>query len=186
MKKELENLVKQSDAALVHLAEEGNNDAFEALVMRHRKPIQKFLHALLHNNTLEKDVMQELWLNIFEQLHGHRYKEKGQFRQWLRTLAYRLAVSVKRTQTRRVSVEIAETIPVDSIDDEADNIAGERIRALHKSLTKLNERMRTIVKMRIEEELSFSEIANRLHTRTGSVTKIFSRAVKMLKKFLKK
>ncbi len=184
MKKIIETLLCKSDAELAHLAEEGSNDAIEALVLRHEPALKKYLHALLHNPDKEKDTLQEMWEKVLLQFRGHKYTEKDNLEKWLRTIIFHIIFSKKKKKVP-VASEAEVALASNTVADEAeDELNAERIGLVNASVTKLNDHMRLVIKMQLEENLTITEIAKRLHIKINTATSEFSKAIAKLRLLL--
>ena len=73
-----------TDAELIVQYLAGNSRAFAELVNRHRRELKTYLHKLLHNATLEKDAMQNTWMDVLTAFARHTYNEKGTFINWVK------------------------------------------------------------------------------------------------------
>lgn len=185
MKKLVESLTDLSDMQLAIAVQRGNNKAFDVLMLRHASHLKKYLHRLLHNNEIEQDVLQDIWLRVLSLLRGYIYRENGQFSGWLNSIAFKKAMQVKEQEKHYVHNSIPEQQEEPACYKElfAENILAEKVKPL---LEKMKEPVQKIVYLRLEKKMRFRKIAARLHTTTNIVTALFSRAMIRLRKQLKK
>lgn len=185
MKTNIKHLRVASDAALVRFYQRGSNPAFEMIVLRHEGKLKIYSHRLLRNASLEKEVMQNLWIDVMQSLRKKTYKEKGHFLKWLQTLLYRLICALKRAEKHFVhefdfeneDMVLQPDVPV--FGDDSSN------KQLRFAISALQRRLRITVKWHLARNMSFKEIALRLHTTTGYVTSAYSKAIKKMRVKLK-
>jgi len=75
--------------------QEGDREAFAALVERHKAPLVRFLAALARDWGRAEEVAQDTFVRLFEL--SHKYEERGQFTPYL----FRIAANLLRTQDRK-------------------------------------------------------------------------------------
>jgi RNA polymerase sigma factor (sigma-70 family) len=80
----------QSDRRLAELASSGHDRAFEAIVDRYRKPLQRYLRRLL-SEALAEDVLQATFVRAWQALRGGT--EVRDLRPWLYRIAHNQAVN---------------------------------------------------------------------------------------------
>jgi len=158
-------LSQATDNQLVLSFQEGNNNALEVLVNRHKDKIFTSINILVKDKYLAEDLFQDVFIKIIDTLHNNRYNEEGKFLPWALRIAHNLCVDhfrkVKRTPTIMTSDErdIFEVINV--AEDGADrniirNQSHDRVRAI---LDMLPDDQREVVVLRHYADLSFKEIA---------------------------
>ena len=91
----------QSDARLARLAAQGYERAFEAIVERYRKPLQRYCRALVGEARAE-DAVQQSFLNAWSALGGGA--QVGELRPWLYRIAHNAAVDTLRRATEELEL----------------------------------------------------------------------------------
>src|SRR3569832_2879543 len=98
---------KQTDHELIHLFTDGNLDALEALVLRHKDKLYTSIFFLVKDKYLAEDIFQDVFIRIIDTIRSGRYTEEGKFLPWAMRIAHNLSVDhfrkVKRTPTIRNS-----------------------------------------------------------------------------------
>jgi RNA polymerase sigma-70 factor (ECF subfamily) len=84
------NLV--SDNQLVRLFQEGQNEALEALVNRHKDKLFTSIQILVKDKYLAEDLFQDVFIKIIDTLRNDRYNEEGKFLPWAMRIAHNLCV----------------------------------------------------------------------------------------------
>ena len=98
---------EKTDHELIHLFRDGNLDALETLVLRHKDKLYTSILFLVKDKYLAEDIFQDVFIRIIDTMRGGRYTEEGKFLPWAMRIAHNLCVDhfrkVKRTPTIRNS-----------------------------------------------------------------------------------
>ncbi len=143
----------------------------QRFLLAHAARLRAYLHMMLGNLHDAEDVLQETFASFLEK--GPAPSEHAS--RWLFTVSRNHALTLRRTQLRRIDREQAAATLAASSSDAAGAdpaaIANDRdaIDHLGKCLARLDEELREIVYLRFAEELSLSEIAERLHAPKSTV-----------------
>lgn len=161
-----------ADRLLVERTREGDLQAFEELVDRHRAVVYR-VAARVAGREEADDVAQDAFLRAFHRLRG--YRGDAPFRAWLLQITHNAAVD---HVTRRRDVpdsdrvdEAAETSPErDATRLPAEGLeASERRDRLEIKLTGLRREHRVVLVLRDLEGLPYEEIAEITETPLGTV-----------------
>src|ERR1041384_8243320 len=94
---------KKTDHELIHLFTDGNLEALEALVLRHKDKLYTSIFFLVKDKCLAEDIFQDVFIRIIDTIRSGRYTEEGKFLPWAMRIAHNLCVDhfrkVKRTPT---------------------------------------------------------------------------------------
>lgn len=96
-------LAAQSDERLVALAREGHERAFEAVVLRYRRPLLRYCQRLALPDSRAEDVLQQALLNAWLALQ--RGAEVRELRPWLYRIVHNVAVGSIRREPTAMDVE---------------------------------------------------------------------------------
>jgi RNA polymerase sigma-70 factor (ECF subfamily) len=168
------------DAELMRRWRGGDNRAFEDLVDRWQQPVARFLYRLTGRANLVADLVQEVFLRVFQA--GARYRENGSFAPWL----YRIALNVGRDAQRRQR----NTLPLDPTPASAaataeDTFSQQETAALvAAAVAELPEPLRIVLTLRHDEELSFEDIARLTATPASTLKSRFAAALTRLRQRL--
>ena len=165
-----------TDREYVERSRNGCPDHFRLLVQRYQKPLFAFLASRVRSPLDAEEAAQESFVRAFLSLKSLQKPES--FYSWLLGIAGRVAQEQFRAITRRErDQEVAETFVPEVADrDEADS--------LEAAIAVLPETYRQVILLRYYEGLSCQEIATRLATPLGTVTKTLSRAYALLRQEL--
>jgi len=161
---------KKEDHVLINEYISGNEKAFEALLMRHKDRVHRFILMKLKDADLTEDIFQETFIKVINTLKKGNYNEEGKFLPWALRIAHNLIIDYFR-KANRVRF-VSETTYKDSdfnifdvlsdqslnieqliIKDELETQMVDLVRFLPKS-------QRDVLEMRIFQELSFQDIAD--------------------------
>lgn len=179
----------QRDYQLVLAArEKGDQRAYADLMRFYREPVYLMLLRMTHNPTDADDLTIETFGKAFCQLHS--YTPQNTFATWLFAIASNNGIDFIRKR-RLATVPLADfsvsngddtyeyPMPSPDANPEEALISQQRGTLLRDVVSQLKPRYRTIVQLRYFEELSYEEIAQRLHIPLGTV-KIQLRRARML------
>ena len=159
-------LYKFSDNELINLFTEGQTDALEALVLRHKEKIYTSILFLVKDKYLAEDIFQDVFIRIIDTMRGGRYTEEGKFLPWAMRIAHNLCVDhfrkVKRTPTIRNSEnnDIFEVINFSEESAETKMTRTQSHDRVRYMLDQLPEDQREVIVLRHFADLSFKEIAS--------------------------
>lgn len=176
------------DSELIRNFQNGNEEAFAALVQKYQRPLFTFLLRLVGNQQSAEDLFQDTFVRVLRALPG--YKEDGRFSGWLFGIANNLAVDLLRH--RRVhrghfqdDVDaLAAAIDYHSVTD-AEVEKAELAHLVENALQQLSEKQRQVFLLRQHGEMSFKEIAEKLGEPLNTVLSHMHYAVTKLRQQLR-
>ena len=161
-----QELAKKTDEELVELAQRGDEDSFNQLVIRWERPIYALAYRTLGREDDARDVCQEAFLRAYRALRG--FKGQAKFSSWL----YRITLNLCRDwirRHRRVQIQqmpedtdplelAAQMGPVESIEDLA--ARREMTVVVERAMALLPDEQRTAIILKEYHGLTFQEIAD--------------------------
>ena len=162
-------LTKLDDSVLIKMYIDGNENAFETLLFRHKDRIFRYIQQKIKDSALSNDIFQDTFVKIINTLKAGNYNEEGKFFPWAQRIAHNLIIDHFRKQNK-VRM-ISETSSFDEEYSIFYKIASEDKNYVEaKSYEELESQMinlikylpnvqREIVEMRIFQDMSFKEIA---------------------------
>ena len=162
-----------SDAELVARAREGDTAAFGELVDRHRAAVYRAALAALGRASEAEDVAQEAFLTAYRKMDT--YRGEASFKTWLLTIAWRRALSRRRSLAVRwrrfVSEEVPEPAAADgpSRTQESALIAAEMADHVRRLVLALPVRLRDALLLSAAGDHTYSEIAAMLGIPEGTL-----------------
>ena len=161
----------------------GDSAAFDQIVEAHQQRIARLVLRLLGNPDEVQDVVQEVFLAVFENLEGFRGESK--LSTWLTTIALNKCRSHRRRSLLRLRslLRIAKTPTVSSEQDRPAESA-EIHEELRRAVRRLSARYREPIVLRYFEELPVPEISKVLGISVNSVEVRLTRARRKLREML--
>jgi len=170
---------ESADRQLVRLAQGGDLDAFDELVVRYQERIYALVYHMTSNHEDASDLAQESFLKAWKALKN--FKGDSSFYTWV----YRIAVNhtlnhlkTRRSRTHHVSLNDldfnAEHDPdlvqlISHKNPRRDANLRELSERLNEALLKLSEEHRTVVTLHDIQGLPHDEIAKILECNPGTV-----------------
>lgn len=175
-----------SDAALVELVLNGDQDLFAVLVERYKDAVQNLAYRMLGNATEAEDVTQEAFVRAYTQLAT--YKPVHKFSTWLLSIASHLAIDQLRR--RRFLALPLEDVPflewiVDGgVSPEQSALQGEQQDEIQHYLQRLPSKYRAVIVLRYWYDFSYEEIASMLNLTSTLVKARLHRARELLARYI--
>jgi len=168
--------------SLLKAAQKGNKTAFGKIYELWVERIFRFCLKNTGNREIASDLTSEIFLKVWQALPDFIGDGKS-FSAW----AYRIARNAvndyfRKSRLSAIPIEEAPEIPAESDPFEHFDIAFDS--KLEGALSSLSEEFRRAIELRYIKELSFGQIAKRLHKKEGAVRTIIHRALQLLRKKL--
>ena len=176
-----------SDAPLVERAVAGDHKAFELLVIKYQRRIQRLIGRMVRDVDLVEDIAQETFIRAYRALA--QFRGDAQFYTWLYRIAVNTAkkflMDLKRNPTVSEnsfkSDDDDETSPVEneltsSETPEAVLASKEIAQIINAALEALPEELRQAITLREIEGLSYEEISEAMNCPIGTVRSRIFRA----------
>lgn len=177
-----------SDGMLVERAVAGDQGAFELLVIKYQRRIQRLIGRMVRDVDLVEDIAQETFIRAYRALH--QFRGDAQFYTWLYRIAVNTAkkflLELKRdptvSQSAFKSTEdgdetyYAESEPTSDETPESVLAAKEIAVAVNTALEVLPEDLRQALILREIEGLSYEEISGVMNCPIGTVRSRIFRA----------
>ncbi|MEX8191282.1 RNA polymerase sigma factor RpoE [Comamonas guangdongensis] len=177
-----------SDLALVERANAGDTRAFELLVIKYQRRIERLVGRMVRDVDLVQDITQETFIRAYKALH--QFRGEAQFYTWL----YRIAVNTAKKalmEMRRSPVISESALNAGGDEDETSGLAQELTtqetpetvlaaqeiaEAVSAAMEALPEDLRQAVTLREIEGLSYEEISQAMDCPIGTVRSRIFRA----------
>jgi RNA polymerase sigma-70 factor (ECF subfamily) len=146
----------EGEDTLVHRAQAGDRAAFAGLVERYWERLYRWLYHLTHDRHTAEDLTQEAFLKVLA--HLERFRAGTNFRAWLFRIAHNSFANHLRARARR-----REPLPDDLAASDQGPVAvlesRENLQELARAVAELPTEFRAALLLRVEEDLSFRQIA---------------------------
>ncbi len=175
------------DIALISRFKNGDNSAFEEIVVKYKDKIYNLCRHMLRDPQNAEDAAQDVFLKAYQALP--KFKPEASLYTWLYRIAANTCIDYKRKpiwESIFGNSEEGERLVHDRASDapspEQLYQSKEIDRALQEGLAKLSPKLRAIIVLKEMEELSYEEIAETLEISMGTVKSRIARAREELKK----
>jgi RNA polymerase sigma-70 factor, ECF subfamily len=158
------------DRELVSAYLDGNEKAFETLLLRHKDKVYRFIYMKVRDGALAEDIFQDTFIKVVRTLKSGAYNEEGKFLPWAMRIAHNLVIDYfrKKNKVRLISESSSQREDYNvfhTIDNDEKNIQEEMSQIeLEQQMVDLidylPESQRDILKKRIFKEMSFKDIAD--------------------------
>src|SRR3954468_8254064 len=158
-------LMKKTDHELINFFVDGNLEALEILVLRHKDKIYSSILFLVKDKYLAEDMFQETFIRIIDTLRNKRYNEEGKFLPWALRIAHNLCVDYFRKVKRAPSIVTSDNQDIFEVINVVEETAEQRImrrqsnEKMYIMLDKLPEEQREVIVLRHFGDMSFKDIA---------------------------
>ena len=162
-----------SDLALVERANAGDTRAFELLVIKYQRRIERLVGRMVRDVDLVQDITQETFIRAYKALH--QFRGEAQFYTWL----YRIAVNTAKKslmEMRRSPIITESALHNRSDDDETSVIEQELITQETPETVLAAQEIAQAVTLREIEGLSYEEISQAMDCPIGTVRSRIFRA----------
>lgn len=184
----LQRLTILSDEKLVASVLGGNGPVFELLMRRHNQRLFRVARAIVQNNGEAEEIVQETYVRAFASLA--QFEGRSTVVTWLSRIALHESLRSRRRQRRARAMDPTDIDRMRAAD--AGNPAPDPIdrtetrRMLTTALDSLPTGLRTVVMLRLVEELSTRETAECLRLTEANVKASLHRARKLLSKTIQR
>ena len=159
--------------ALIQRCLQGDQLAWDAIVQRYRRKVFNVAYKFVGRHEEAEDLTQDIFLKIFKSLGT--FDRRANFQTWLVSVSRNLCIDHYRSvrQERQAIDHHVDSNELSPVAHEPGPIAAleqqDRVVLLREALAALPESLRKAVLMRDIQELTYREIALRLHLPEGTV-----------------
>jgi RNA polymerase sigma factor (sigma-70 family) len=183
-----------SDRKAIELVLSGDLDSFKLIQNKYKKLISALVRKMIKDEDDVQDLVQETFIKAYNALST--YNPIYPFSSWLYRIASNSCIDfLRKKRFKTISLNQpnpnSEDEPFFEIEDKStmpdiNLLSEERRNALNSALAALPENLRYIIKLRHEDDMEYTQIAEHLNIPMGSVKTYLFRARKMLLSSLKK
>jgi RNA polymerase sigma-70 factor (ECF subfamily) len=159
--------------AIIQRCLAGDQPAWEQIVRQHWRKVFNIAYKFTGKHDEAEDLTQDVFVKIFKSLDT--FDRRANFQTWLVSVSRNLCIDHYRSvRKERETIDrdvdagelspVAQTVsPIQALEHR------DRVQLLKKALDQLPETLRSAVLLRDIQELSYQEIADRLHLPEGTV-----------------
>jgi RNA polymerase sigma-70 factor (ECF subfamily) len=172
---------------LIQDFKEGNEQAFNQLVLRYQEKIYWIVRRMLPDHDEADDITQNVFIKAYHSLKS--FKGDSSFYTWIYRIAINLSLNeIRRKKIRRAfSLEDEGTVQLHSDEDNPlERLEkSERREMIQRAIASLPEKQKKVFVLRYYEELPYEEISKILHTSVGGLKANYFHAVKKIGEYLR-
>jgi RNA polymerase sigma-70 factor (ECF subfamily) len=146
----------REETRLVRAAQQGDRSAFAALVEAYWGRLYRWLYQLTRDRHLAEDLAQEAFLKALA--HLDRFQAGTNFRAWLFRIAHNSFANQHRGSGRHCT-PLPDDLPASEQGPVEQVIGRETLEGLARAVERLPTDFRAALLLRVEEGLSFRQIA---------------------------
>ncbi len=156
---------KVQDATLVSNYINGNEQALETLIIRHKQRIYSFIYSKVLDRDETEDIFQDTFIKVINTLKNNKYNEEGKFLPWVMRIAHNLIIDSFRKSNRMPKFnntdefDIFSVLSDNSLNAENQLITEQVFSDVKALVQELPENQKNVLEMRIFKDMSFKEIA---------------------------
>ncbi len=175
---------KEIDLALVERVQRGDKAAYDLLVLKYQHKIGHLVSRYVHDAHESQDVTQEAFIKAYRGLKN--FRGDSAFYTWLYRIAINTAKNHLVTMSRKISdtgIDAADAEQYDSGSALRENATPDRVmvtdqiaRVIEESIEALPDDLRTAIRLREFEGMSYEEIAQAMDCPIGTVRSRIFRA----------
>jgi RNA polymerase sigma-70 factor (ECF subfamily) len=151
----------------------GDQQAWEQIVRQHRRKVFNIAYKFTGKHDEAEDLTQDIFLKIFKSLHT--FDRRANFQTWLVSVSRNLCIDHYRSvrkerETIDRDVDAGELMPAAITPSAyAELETRGRVELLRRAMAELQPTLRNAVMLRDIQELTYQEIADKLHLPEGTV-----------------
>jgi len=177
-------LSEADDRTLVAAFRGGEREAFDVIVVRHRRGVYQICYRFVNNHEDASDLAQDVFVRAFKGLAN--FKGDASLATWL----YRVAVNaclnrVGSKKPQSAPLEAAADVDTRTLSPLDEVLRGERADRVRRAIDQLPAKQRATLMLRIYQDCSHQEIAAAMGSTVGAVKANFFHALGNLRRLLK-
>ena len=175
------------DRDLIIKARGDDLDAFSELVKRYQGNVRACLLVRLHSKHEAEDLAQETFIVAFRKLV--EFDEDKSFGPWIRTIAFNL---LRNHWRKHKAIPVGGAAELEILINEqiglrySDSNESDTLAALKHCVEKLDKPMRTLLRLRYDEDLPISELTKKMNVQHSTMTMRLHRIREQLRQCMAK
>ena len=158
---------------LINELQNNNQEAFDKIYKKYYKLVAYVIYSRIRDREITKELVQDSFLKMWNNIHMYRHNTN--FRAWLLTIAKNVALDYLRT--RKIYYQLNQ-----------DEVSDSRFTSMLNEFDTDAKRVLTdfeydVVVLSIVYNLKRREVAKVLDRPLGTITRVYSEAMKKLKEF---
>lgn len=176
------NPEEQLDKELYKNYLNGDNKAFEQLVIKYKNQIIFFISGYTKDISIAEDISQDVFVYIL--LNKEKYDFQYSFKTYIFMIAKCRAINYIKREKKVVSLKEVENFTKEDKELEAIIYKNDNNQMLNKKLKELKPDYQAVIYLSTFEKMKYKDIAKVMNKNIGQVKSLLNRAKKKLKKLL--
>jgi RNA polymerase sigma-70 factor, ECF subfamily len=173
---------EDADRELIQRWKAGDSRAATELVSRHADALARFAVSAGERSEIE-ELVQDTFVRAFASIDS--FRGESSLRTWLFTIERRLMLDRRRSERRqRTTVPVQPADAVTEFDALDSLLAEEAESRVRKAVNALSPMQREVFSLRVEQGMSYREIADVVGTTEGAARVHYHNAMRAVKEFL--
>ena len=164
----MKNLQDMTDEELALSYADGNNRAFDLLLLRNQSKLFSYILFVVHDRDTAEDIFQETFVKVITRLQEGRYTVSGKFGAGIMRIAHNAIMDWYRDQAALRTIDtsadndLSKLPGADLYEGNIENhyVNSQVMTDVRRLLDALPPMQREVVYMRFYQQLSFKEIAD--------------------------
>ncbi|OPZ99960.1 MAG: RNA polymerase sigma factor CarQ [Bacteroidetes bacterium ADurb.Bin416] len=164
----MDMIKSMADEDLIRRFANGDNQAFDVLLSRHKSRVFSYIVMIVRNRDLADDIFQEAFMKVIVTIKQGRYTEAGKFYAFVTRIAHNLIIDHYRRERNENTVSNEAFGEVDLFNNMKlceENVEDALVRNqvfddVNKLMRHLPQNQQEVVRLRYYEDYSFKEIAD--------------------------
>ena len=161
----------------------GDNKAFEELVMKYKDNIIYFISRYTKNMEIAEDISQDVFVYIL--LNKEQYDFKYSFKTYLYMIAKCRAINYIKKEKKIIKIDY-ENLYIEDNNLEEIVYKNEENQKIRKVINKLKPDYQAVIYLLFLEGFKYKEVAKIMNKNIGQIKIMIYRAKKKLKEYLEK
>ncbi|HCA81336.1 MAG TPA: hypothetical protein DEP53_16525 [Bacteroidetes bacterium] len=180
-------MTDRSDLELVQLFQNGDESAFNHLVLRYQEKVYWVARRFMADHDNADDVTQEVFIKAYGSLN--EFRRESSVYTWLYRITVNIALNSLRRQKIREAFRIDELFDAPDTESVAPDEAAEKQEErslIENAIARLPEKQKSVFVLRYYEELPYEDIAKILKTSVGGLKANYFHAVKKIQEYVRR
>lgn len=175
----------KDELKLVKKAKQGDRGAFGEIVQMYEKRVFRVARRMTSNDDDAWDITQEAFIRAMQAMDG--FDTRYRFFTWIYRIVTNLAINLSQKKKRHREIKYDEEYGVDGQLVTVEDFSGEAhtrqlVTAIEEALEDLSPPLRAVFVLRVDQQLSYSEISETLNIAMGTVMSRLNRARVQIRK----
>lgn len=165
------------------IKKDGHEESANKLINKYYKEIFAFTYKKCSDQQLAMDLTQEIFIRILQSIEDFD-EQRGSFRTWIYTIATHHCIDYFRSKSFHTAkkTDIVELVEITGEDDVIKQVfQNQQVEEIHQMINTFEQLDRQILLEKLFDELTFSEIAEKLHIPLSTAKTKYYKSIKILK-----